>query len=277
MKTTTGIAVRCVVALLTLGAATVTGAARPATWAAIEARPDEAAAAAPSRRGALAASTSWWWWRRVRVTVSPTTATLAAGASRTFTCTVTGSTDTACTWSVQEGASGGAITSAGLYTAPRTAGTYRVVAKSHADPTKTATATVTVTAQAPAVTVSITPTTASVDACRTYTFSASVSGTSNRAVTWSVSEGSAGGSVSAAGVYSAPSTAGTYHVVATSQADPTKSQSATVTVTERILSVRVSPDSVTVAPGGTVQFTATVTTTCGDFTQTQAVAAATGN
>jgi hypothetical protein len=74
-------------------------------------------------------------------------------------------------------------------------------------------------------------------------------------------------------VYTAPSAGGTYHVVATSQADPTKSQSATVTVTERILSVAVTPSSTTVATGGAVQFTATVTTTCGAFTQTQAVAA----
>jgi plastocyanin len=88
-----------------------------------------------------------------------------------------------------------------------------------------------------------------------------------------VSEGSTGGSVSASGVYTAPATGGTYHVVAASQADPSKTQSATVTVTERILSVGVSPGSTTVTPGGTVQFTATVTTTCGAFTQTQAVAA----
>jgi hypothetical protein len=48
------------------------------------------------------------------------------------------------TWSVQEGASGGAITPAGVYTAPNGVGTYHVVATSVADGTKTATATVTV-------------------------------------------------------------------------------------------------------------------------------------
>ena len=50
------------------------------------------------------------------------------------------------------------------------------------------------------------------------------------AVTWSVQEGAPGGSVTAAGVYTAPGTAGTYHLVATSQADATKSATATVTV-----------------------------------------------
>jgi len=209
----------------------------------------------------------------VVVMVSPATATVAAGASKAFTCSVSGAADTACTWSVQEGASGGGITAAGVYTAPSAAGGYHVVATSHADPTKSATAAVTVTAPPPVVTVSIVPATASVDACKTFTFGASVTGTSNTSVTWSVTEGSAGGTVSTAGVYTAPSSAGTYHVVATSQADATKSQAATVTVAERILSVAVSPNQISLPTSGTTQFTATVTTTCGAFTQTQTILA----
>jgi uncharacterized protein YjdB len=203
----------------------------------------------------------------VAVTIAPTTASLTAGGSRTFTCSATGSSDTACTWSVQEGASGGSVTSEGVYTAPQTAGTYHVVAKSHADATRSATAAVTVTAPTPSVAISLTPTMTAVDACDTLTFAATVTGSSNTAVAWSVSEGSAGGTVSSSGVYTAPATGGTYHVVATSNADPTKSQTATVTVTERIVSVEVTPGSTTVTAGGTVQFTATVTTTCGSFTQ----------
>jgi Galactose oxidase, central domain len=45
-------------------------------------------------------------------------------------------------------------------------------------------------------------------------------GTTNLDVTWSVQEGAAGGSITAAGVYTAPSLPGTYHVVATSVVDP---------------------------------------------------------
>ena len=219
----------------------------------------------------------------VAVTIDPTPTTVVARGTKNFTCTVTGSSDTACTWSVQE-TSGGTVTSgttanAGVYTAPATAGTYHVIAKSHADPTKSAVATVTVTAPPVSVAITISPNTASVDACKTYTFSAPVTGSTNTAVTWSVTE-STGGSVSTSGtsttsgVYTAPATGGTYHVVATSQADPTKSASATVTVTERIVSISVSPSAPpAVAPGGTIQFTATVTTTCGSFTTSQAVAA----
>jgi hypothetical protein len=54
-------------------------------------------------------------------------------------------TDTSVTWSVSE-SGGGSVSASGLYTAPSTAGTYHVVAKSNADQTKTATATLTVNA-----------------------------------------------------------------------------------------------------------------------------------
>jgi hypothetical protein len=63
------------------------------------------------------------------------------GGTQQFTATVTGSTNTSVTWS----ATGGTVTTAGLYTAPSTPGTYTVTAKSVADTTKTASATVTVT------------------------------------------------------------------------------------------------------------------------------------
>ena len=57
----------------------------------------------------------------------------------------------------------------------------------------------------------------------TQQFTASVSGSSNTAVTWS----STGGTVSGTGLYTAPAAAGTYTVKATSVADSTKSASAT--------------------------------------------------
>src|SRR5712672_76670 len=43
------------------------------------------------------------------------------------------------------------------------------------------------------------------------------------AVTWAVQEGAAGGAVSSSGGYTAPATSGTYHVVAASVADPSRS------------------------------------------------------
>ena len=90
----------------------------------------------------------------------------------------------------------------------------------------------------PIITVTVSPSAASVMAGDTQQFTASVSNISNTAVTWQVS-GVAGGNstvgpISAAGLYSAPTTVpnpATVTVTAVSQADPSKSGSATVTVT----------------------------------------------
>ena len=56
-----------------------------------------------------------------------------------------------------------------------------------------------------------------------------MTGSTNQAVTWSVVEAS-GGSISAAGLYTAPGTAGSFHVKAASAADPTRSAQAPVSV-----------------------------------------------
>lgn len=81
----------------------------------------------------------------VSVSVSPASVTLAPGGTQAFTATVTGTSNTAVTW----GASGGSITSGGVYTAPSTPGTYIVGATSQADATKSGRATVTVSGCVP--------------------------------------------------------------------------------------------------------------------------------
>jgi len=76
--------------------------------------------------------------------------------------------------------------------------------------------------------VTITPATASSITSGTLPFTASVQGTStNKAVTWKA----ALGTITSSGLYTAPSKAGTDTVTATSNADPTKSDSTVVTVT----------------------------------------------
>ncbi|MBL0312145.1 MAG: PKD domain-containing protein [Holophagaceae bacterium] len=76
----------------------------------------------------------------VAVSITPATATIDTGATQQFTASVTGSANTAVTWT----ATGGTVSATGLYTAPATAGTYTVTATSAADTTKSASATVTV-------------------------------------------------------------------------------------------------------------------------------------
>jgi hypothetical protein len=116
----------------------------------------------------------------------------------------------------------------------------------------------------PPVAVFIQPAQVTLDACQGRVFTAIVANTTNTAVTWTIAE--AGGGTVTNGAYVAPRTAGTYHVTAVSQADPTKVAQATVTVgPEKVLSVAVVPGSGFIQPNGTVAFAATVTTTCGTF------------
>jgi hypothetical protein len=185
----------------------------------------------------------------VAISLSPISSSLLTGGTQQFTATVTGSTNTAVTWS----ATGGSVSSSGLFTAPSTAGTYTVTATSSADSTKAASATVTVSA--PVVAVSIAPGSASLPTGGTQQFTATVTGSSNTAVKWSAT----GGSVSSSGLFTAPSTGGTYTVTATSSADSTKSASATVAVSTPVAAVSIAPGSASLATGGTQQFTATVT------------------
>jgi hypothetical protein len=167
----------------------------------------------------------------------------------------------AVTWTIQEGSTGGSVSTSGLYTAPGGAGTYHVIVTSVGDTTKSATATVTVAATS-VVAISLSPATASVTTGGTVRLTATVTGSSNTGVNWSVVEGSGAGSVSG-GVYTAPSTAGTYHVQAQSQADTSKTAQATITVTPAAqqVAISVTPTTASVSAGGTVQISATVTGT----------------
>lgn len=87
--------------------------------------------------------------------------------------------------------------------------------------------------------ISISPQTASTVINQPVTFSATVTGTANTAVTWSVQEAT-GGSVSN-GLYQAPNLNGKYHVIATSAADTTRSVSAEVSVSAPFWFVQAYP------------------------------------
>ena len=81
---------------------------------------------------------------RIVVTISPTTATVAARRSQQFGATVTGTTQTGIVWS----ATAGVISTTGLFTAPKSslASNVTVTATSAADHKTTATASVSITA-----------------------------------------------------------------------------------------------------------------------------------
>jgi hypothetical protein len=106
------------------------------------------------------------------------------------------------------------------------------------------------------VSVSVSPSTAQVVATKTQQFTATVTGTSNNAVTWSVNTIDGGnttvGTIDAGGLYTAPAIVpnpATVTVTATSQAAPSASGSATVTVVNGPpVLTSVSPTSIIVGP-----------------------------
>jgi hypothetical protein len=162
----------------------------------------------------------------VVISLNQTDVTVDVANQFTFVANVTGTTNTAVAWTIQEGAPGGSITSSGIYTAPRTDGTFHVIATSQADTTKQATANVTV---AP-LTVSIFPASDVLGPLGVRFFSAAVNTSLNSSVTWNVLEGAAGGLITADGQYTPPKNTGLFHVMATSVQDPTKNATASETI-----------------------------------------------
>ena len=210
----------------------------------------------------------------VSVSLSPSSASLACGGSASFTAAVSGSSDTAVVWSV-DGVAGGSSTAGTLagtgltvtYTAPATAGSHTLVATSSADSTKSASAAISVVAGM--VTVSTSPASATLDPGGTVSLSATVGGTSNTAVTWTV-DGVAGGSSTVGTItgsgdtvtYTAPATTGSHTVTATSVASSSSSASTAVSVQTSSGSTAVALSCAGWNPvnvGGSMLFTATVT------------------
>ena len=199
----------------------------------------------------------------ISVAIEPPTATVGPFGQARFSATVTGGAATAVAWSVQE-SGGGVVDAAGVYTAPATPGAYHVVASSAEDPGQSAVATVTVHAATSSVAVAVSPRAATLPAGGAQQFEAAVTGAApgqSGAVTWSVLEGAAGGSIDAAGLYRAAAAGGTAHVRAASVADPAAADGATLTILPPSSSVQVavSPSTAVAAAGQSVAFTATVT------------------
>jgi hypothetical protein len=217
----------------------------------------------------------------VTVSVAPANATLSIGQRASFAASVTNTSDTTVTWSVG-GIPNGNLTvgqvcepgtnpcvapaapAAGAvdYLAPTSApATNPVVlsATSHADPSRSGAAIITVTSQTGTVSVAISPAYSfvppSTGTVSTQQFVATITGTDNAAVTWSVQSGVAAqgcsgtacGTVSASGLYSAPTSApspNAISVIATSQADPTKTASAAIAITSGPAIEVILPSSV---------------------------------
>jgi hypothetical protein len=158
----------------------------------------------------------------VAVSCAPTSINVGATSACTATVSGANSPPQNVTWT----ATGGTITSAGVFTAT-TAGTSTITATSVQDATKFGTATVTVQppGTATGVTVSCTPATLTLGASTACAAAVSGSGTPSQVVTWTTGSGS----VTDTGAFT-PAAVGMQVVTATSVEDPTKSGSFSLAV-----------------------------------------------
>jgi|HubBroStandDraft_6_1064221.scaffolds.fasta_scaffold02109_6 hypothetical protein len=205
----------------------------------------------------------------VTVTVQPTSALVALGATQQFQATVSGSLDITVEWEVNGVANGnaisGTVSAAGLYTAPAvmpSSASVTVTAISQVNPGDHASAIITL--QAVAVTVMVQPTGAVVALGATQQFQATVTGSTDTAVTWEVNGVANGnaisGTVSGTGLYTAPAvmpSPASVTVTAISQVNPGDQASAIVTLQAGI-GISVLPATATVTPGGAQVFTASI-------------------
>jgi len=168
----------------------------------------------------------------VSVSVAPSSATLTASQTQQLTVTVTGTTNTGVAWSLNPAV--GTLSTSGataVYTAPSNivqAQAVEVLATSMADGSKVGKA---ILKLVPVVAVAVSPATVTLEAGQAQQFTASVTGTTNTAVVWSVNP--AVGTVSSSGLYTAPANVTADQevtITAQSAADASKKGAATVKV-----------------------------------------------
>jgi hypothetical protein len=189
-----------------------------------------------------------------KLDLTPATAVLTSGATLQFSATPVWSDGSTVAPSLAWTATGGAITGQGLYTAPGAGGTYLIIAKDKHSPVAD-TSVVTVNAPTP-VSVTVTPGSAGLapGASQQFSASAQFSDGSSRtpAMTWQAT----GGTISANGVLTAGSVAGTYRVIGI-VAGSTVADTANLTVTASpatLTSLVLTPGASSVPAGGNLQF-----------------------
>ena len=184
-------------------------------------------------------------YNRISVAISPTAANVQAGQSQQFAATVSGTSNTGINWLVNGSIGGnsavGTISSSGIYTAPATVPSSPVTVTALSAFQSTASASAPVTIMPPAtVSVSISPATATLQVDGSQQFAAAVSGTTYTSVSWLVAGilggNSSVGTISPAGLYTAPAASpnGPVAVTAQSTYDSNSSATASVTITAPI-------------------------------------------
>jgi hypothetical protein len=167
------------------------------------------------------------------ISIMPNTALVPIGTDQQFFAAVANASNSIVSWT----ASTGTIDQAGNYVAPSSVpkgGVATVTATLVSDAAVSASATATISAQP--VTLTVSPSVAAVKAGFSTAFTATVVSTTNTSVVWSVSDFSGDSTYPGSiieGTYTAPDpvlTPDSYSITATSNADPSKTASASVMV-----------------------------------------------
>ncbi len=163
----------------------------------------------------------------VVVSVSPATVSLAVNGTTTLTAAVANTTNQSVLWKTSCGTLSSTTANPVGFTAPAAPGSCKVTAVSRLDTTKSATAVVTIGA-ANVVGIAISPASVSVAPGAMVHLTATVTGASNQAVTWSAD----GGTITGTGntIAYTNSAQGMAHVTATAMADASQTALANVLV-----------------------------------------------
>lgn len=145
--------------------------------------------------------------------LAPASATLAVGAAQQFNVSGVWSDGGTTAPAAEFTATGGTVSATGLYTAGASAGSFRVIAR-HVASGRADTSTITVAAPATLTGLSLTPASASIATGATQQFAVSGTWSDGGVASPPVEFTATGGTVSAAGLYTAGGTAGGFRVIA---------------------------------------------------------------
>jgi len=188
--------------------------------------------------------------------LNPSSTSVQAGGTQQFSVTGDMSDGSTTTPSVTYSATGGTVSSGGLFTAGTTTGTFRVIAAQSGGGLAD-TASVSITTAPPVLTaIVLTPASATIQSGTSLQFNVNGIWTNGGSGVPAVTFSATGGTVTASGLYTAGATAGTFSVIAV-QTGGTLADTSVVTVstTPVLTQVILTPATASVPTGGTQQFT----------------------
>lgn len=211
------------------------------------------------------------------LSITPATGTVPVNGSVEFAASATWSDGSSAlpelTWTAQ----GGSVSPQGAWTAPATAGTYRIIAR-QSQGTKADTAVFTVVVPPAGLTaLAVSPESPAVQGGQSVEFQAQATwsdgSTTVPPLTWTAT----GGNVNDGGRWTSPNVSGVYRVVARANSAAV-ADTAVVTVAEtpRVTTIRVSPRLGALNPGGTMQLSSEVTWSDGQAREVARTWSATG-